>query len=262
MSKRVLTTLLGVGLLVVGTNRPAYATAFDFNAPALAVNGTAANVQTYMNGLLGAGQSVVVTTDGGAGNQIVTNSYNGEGHVVGPGGVSVTLGTTDGGVGHGGANDNFLYTFGGTYIQMIFSGLTVSSISFDYEIFPDNTCSVGSCSAGFPDFLFNTQVGNGPWTNQLTALGAFPVNQDSPVTMPVGSGGGYETSAQLGPQTYSVNLGPGVTGIRFVDWPPTIGVDNVCINCPGPHTPVPEPGSLALLGTGLFALARGFRKKS
>src|SRR5882724_3410384 len=217
MSKRALSVLLGAGLFVVATNQPAYATAFNFNAPGLAVNGTAANVQTYMNGLLGAGQSVVVTTDGGAGNQIVTSSYDGEGHVVGPGGVPVTLGTTDGGVGHGGANDNFLYTFGGTYIQMTFSGLTVSSISFDYEIFPDNTCSVGNCAAGFPDFLFNTQVGNGAWVNQLTALGSFPVNQDSPVTMPAGSP--YETSAQLGPQTFSMNLGPGVTGLRFVDWP-------------------------------------------
>jgi hypothetical protein len=261
MSKRVLTALLGVGLFVVGTSGPAYATAFSFNSPGLAVNGTAANVQTYMNALLGAGQSVVVTTDGGASNQIVTNSYDGEGHVVGPNGVPVTLGTTDAGVAHGGTNDNFLYTFGGTYIQMIFSGLTISNISFDYEIFPDNTCSVGNCAGGFPDFLFNTEVGNGPWTNQFTALGAFPVNQDSPVTLPVGATGGYETSAQLGPQTFSMNLGPGVTGIRFVDWPPTIGVDNLCINCPVPNIPTPEPASLTLMGTGLFALVRRFRKK-
>ena len=166
MTRRLLTTMFGVGLLVLGIDRPAYATPFNFNfnSPNLATGGNAAAVKTYMDGVLGAAGSVAVTSNAGA---IVNNSYTGDNHVVGPGGVSVTLGTTDGGVPHAAPNDNFLYTHGGTYIQMIFSGLTISDVSFDYQIFPDDTCSNVNLPTSCPQRVPRFHVPDKSWCRRL-----------------------------------------------------------------------------------------------
>ena len=264
--------IVGTILFLLFANGSAYADGilFDFNS--LANNANNAAVQTYMNGVLGAGTSVAVT------GSTATNTYDGEGHVIGPAGVPVTLGTGDGGVQHGGANDTFLFTFSTTQIQMLFTGLTVSNISFDYQIFPDDTCSVGACSA-FPDFTFKTSTDNfataGNTTQWLHSFGAFPVdpNDQSPLSA-------NEKAAQLAPQTVSFALGAGVNGLRFIDWPPTIGIDNVCINSTNGCAPTtattttstttdttdtsgvaPEPTLLTLLGAGVFAgVRRRFKK--
>ena len=46
---------------------------------------------------------------------------------------------------------------------MVFGGLTISSISFDFEIFPDGTCpSLGSCGgSGHPNLPDLTVISNG-----------------------------------------------------------------------------------------------------
>ncbi|NOT26238.1 MAG: hypothetical protein HOP16_09060 [Acidobacteria bacterium] len=269
MKKYVVGTILS---LVLGSG-PAYADGilFDFNSLANDANNT--TVQTYMNGVLGAGKSVALT------GSTATKTYNGEGHVIGPGGVSLTLGTEDGGVSHGGANDTFLYSWGTTQIQMLFTGLTISNITFDYQIFPDDSCSVGACSSGFPDFTFTTSTNKyvSQSTEWLKAYGAFPVdpNDRSPLT-------NSEKSAQKAPAQVSFSFATPVNGLRFIDWPPTIGIDNVCINSTNKCKPTtsttststptsvtsvsgvaPEPTLLTLLGAGAIAgLRRRFRQQA
>ena len=74
MTKRLLTTMFGVGLLVVGLDRPAYATPFNFNfnAPNLATGGNAAAVKTYMDGVLGAAAMVAVRVTPGRSSTTAT----------------------------------------------------------------------------------------------------------------------------------------------------------------------------------------------
>src|SRR5262249_4666445 len=120
------------------TSTQASAINFDFNS--LANGATNAQIQNFMNGLLPSGSSVAVT------GAVASNSYNADGHVTGSGhgSTSFTLAQLDP-AGHGTfiENDN---GHSSSEIKMIFSGLTISSMSFDFEVFPDNTCpSLSNC---------------------------------------------------------------------------------------------------------------------
>ena len=57
---------------------PAFAASLTFSYGSLANDATDAQIQTYMNGQLGANGSVIVT------GAIGSNSYNADGHVTGP----------------------------------------------------------------------------------------------------------------------------------------------------------------------------------
>jgi hypothetical protein len=235
---------------------------FTFTFNSLANNATDAQVQTYMNGQLGVGKSVMVT------GAAATNSYNGEGHVTGPCTptcTSVTLASNGGGTFI--ANNNGVSFPNGdpqsNDIFMKFSGLTISSVSFNLEIFPDGTCpSLGNCGGtgnpNMPDFEFyagNGTQGNNSLQHSWSAVAPSGMNCHSPSSGSV--------NCELAPQLLlagtanlqTFNFASGVTSLDFVDWPSTIGVDNITI------TTVPEPGSCLLFGSGILGIASRLRRK-
>ena len=77
---------------------------FSFDDGSLVNGSNNSSIQSYMNSKLAGGGSVVVT------GSVASNSYNGDGHVVGPGNgtTSLTLGTSDGSTAHLSTKDLFI----------------------------------------------------------------------------------------------------------------------------------------------------------
>jgi len=255
-----------------------YTASFSFNSLASGADNVA--IQAYMNSvaaMVAGGATVGVSTGAQA-----DKGYNGDGHVVGPSGISQTLGTSEGS-GPLSANvscttvtcsgtglDTWIRNKSGipSFVFDFSSNVIIDSVSFDYEIFPDGTCTaltslgcggaaVGGIYPNQPDFTFSTELGQ-----VFHSYGATPLttNNDSPTSL-----------SELTPQKAPVNTGllvanvAGSNVLTFADWPATIGIDNLTINW---HTPpvgtaaVPEPASLTLLGGGLLAALRARRKKN
>jgi hypothetical protein len=293
--------LKAAGLLFLCASASAFAASVTFTFDTQTINGTVVNglssganataIQNYMNAVLAAanctGCSVTVLVNGSAIGAVVDQTYNGEGHVTGPGSgsKSLTLGTSD-----GATASNTNSTVNSTYDSFIantndssgnvsqqitlqfhnITGLTLTG--FDYEIFPDGTCPVlntancGALSGGHyanqPDLIFEAGNNtNGTDTVQTTFWGVTPGTTNGTSTKsPLGT--------ELAPQAIGTWTGSlsGATEFDFVDWPATIGLDNIAIsysnNGGGGNGSVPEPMSLALLGTvvGGLLLNRKFRK--
>jgi hypothetical protein len=228
---------------------------FDFNS--LHSGASSSSIQSYMDTLLKAGQTVTVA--GG----VADKTYNGEGYVVGPGAdkssvTPLTLGNTDGAttVTNNSTVSRTLDTFIANtndssqqianQITMKFSGLTINGIvSFDYEIFPDGTASQP------PDLIFKA----GPTGNTstiVTLLGVTPGT--SPISTTISEKSNSESNAQIiGHWSGAIT---NATELDFVDWPATIGIDNLTIT-----TSNPEPSSIILLGTTGLAFFYLLRRK-
>ena len=143
MKTRLMKATLVAGLLLLGGVGSAFAGSFTFNYSGLAGNATTAQIQSYMNLQLGCSSCVTVTGAVGDYDGTSNTPYTGDGHVVGPGtgSSSSTLRQIDGGtfiINQNGLNG--LST--STDIVMTFSGITITSVSFDLEIFPDGTCPI------------------------------------------------------------------------------------------------------------------------
>jgi PEP-CTERM motif len=268
-----------VGMLIAGlvllASPAVKADTFTFNFNSLASGATSSQIASYMDGVIGCGSCVTVT------GAVADKTYNGDGHVTGPGtgSTSLTLGTSNGATASNsnssvGATDTFIANTSDSSSQIAneitikFTGLTISSTSFDYEIFPDGTCPqlttsscggkpVGGIYPNQPDFEFAVGAGN-------TAVTAFGTNGKQYGVTPGTTNGNAVHSPnsgsddELAPQyigTFSGSLN-NVSQLDFIDWPATIGVDNLVIT-----TSTPEPGTLLLLGSGLAGLSYLKRKR-
>ncbi|MGA7413959.1 MAG: hypothetical protein WBW33_26010, partial [Bryobacteraceae bacterium] len=177
--------LLALGLSL-GACVSAYAASvsLDFTFDTTTINGTtitglssgasSTQIATYMNQVLAAagctGCSAKVLVSGSSIGAVADQTYNGDRHVTGPGtnsaSTSLTLGTSNGATASnmGSTIDTTADTFiantndsSGTVSNQItiqflnIAGLAVTS--FDYEIFPDGTCtslSGSNCGTKYP----------------------------------------------------------------------------------------------------------------
>lgn len=254
------------GALLLAAVSPASADVyFDFNP--LSDGGSNASVQTYMNQQLviqlGAGKTVTVT---GAG---VDKDYTGDNHVVGPKNgstvTSLTLGNSDASVKHAAPLDAFLYNSNDVKITMTFN-FDIYGVSFDYEIFPNSTCSnpkssltesAVSCNV-WPDFTLKAGT-NGPFATYLHSNSVDPYTTaiNGYQYSPFSGANAKEKAAQWLGQSGDIIL-PGVRTLEFWDWPERIGIDNLKLTT----KKVPEPATLLLLGAGLAAYARRRRQQA
>ena len=283
-------------LLIAGVSAFATSVTFTFDTQTIngiVVNGlssgaTASQIATYMNQVLAAaggcpGCSVTVLVSGSSVGAVADQTYNGDGHVTGPGNgsTSLTLGDSTGATASNtnstiGSTDTFIANTSDGKSQISqqitlqfhgIAGLTVTS--FDYEIFPDGSCSAltsGSCGGAptggiypnQPDLEFaagtstNGAVGAGGDTIQKTYYGVTPDTSngmsgtiDGTATHSPNSGSSNSEAAPQLIGTWNGSL-TGATELDFVDWPATIGIDNLAISY---NTTNPEPASLVLLGT-------------
>lgn len=162
-----------------------------------------------------------------------------------------------------------------------FTGLTyggksanIGKMSFDFQIFPDGSCTDDTAAAcggvGGPGG-YNNLPDLELWTGDTTTNSGVGTQLHAPwFGVAPGTGGTYTHSpnsgisgTELAPQILSTSgsidvgmIGSSIQTVDFVDWPATIGVDNLYITY---HTP--ESSSFVMLGFGLLGLAWFARRK-
>ena len=232
---------------------PAAAGTVSFAYGSLADNATDATIQSFMNTALSGIGSVAVT------GAIASNSYNADGHVTGPsshdGANSYTLANLDP-AGHGTFIENDTANSHND-ILMSFTGITISSISFDLEIFPDDSCTGLSsngrdCGGQRQPEPARFELA-GQWLADRAMVGPDPRQRPSSNGIPASAythspaSGSYDTeqAPQLLGASGLLTLPADTTTVDFQDWPATIAVNNLVVNYTpnDPPPAVPEPGS-------------------
>jgi hypothetical protein len=239
---------------------------FNFNS--LNTSSTASQIGAAMSTQMGS--TVTVT-----GNVQVNTTYDGDAHVTGPviSGTVVpwTLGDMGGTVLAPTAPTTKTPTFN-PYLATTSSftlnfSAPITSVQFDFEIFPDASPPVPTFEFSAADasnnaatlFLNGTTNVGTQWTVNAIASGANdPYLPGNPATYTHSVTSGptvAETTNQLlGAVTFTFNKA--VTHLTFADWPQEIGVDNLVVT-----TATPAPPSAILLGFGALGIV-GFVTRS
>jgi len=279
-TKRQLTLLAGAVLLLGSAVSARADYNFNFNSlsPSLTQSDQSSAIANYMDTVLGCptGINGCVTVSGltaggtAGGGVAVDQTYTGDGHVVGPGGASLTLGNSNGATSNSsttpGAYDSFISNTadpeGSNGPAQLSQGILITfshgvsltgTFSFDLEIFPDASCP-SSCGTP-PDLKFAV---NG--TTLQTYLGVVPSNP--------GADGNSTRSPMMTTETAPQYIGVSVpitltnaTSLSFMDWPATIGVDNLrLVTTPEPKGEVFLLGMLALVAIAGTKLRRELAK--
>jgi hypothetical protein len=261
-----------IALVLLLSGSIARAGTISFNFSSLTATGIESTddpkVQSSMNAALGSSGSVTVT------GAVLQTNYAGDGHVVGPKNsgtyVPWTLGDTgynsNGGLIAPTAKNPIYSSFitndgfnGGTTITMALKGLSISSISFDFEIFPDGT-ETKSNPADLTIIGLNGTTQVGSTTISAVNPGAAGVTAYLPsgtiaYTHSPNSTSGTEGSAQLLGSTV-INFSSPVNVLEFQDWPALIGINNLTLVPPPVQHQIatPAPSSVLLLGLGGLGL--------
>ena len=265
-----------------GSARADYLFTFNYasSGPSLtaSIANQSTNIANYMDSIIGCSGCVQVSD-----KVAVAQQYNADGNVVGPNGVSLTLGNSEGATNNAVtpfaySNDNYISNMAtysnGTGDSQLSQGITITlskgysftgTFSFDYQIFPDITCQVlnasscgGAAVGGYypnqPDLSFSASGGS-PTVSQ-TFWGITPGTGDgNSVKSP-------DSSHELAPQYIGTSGNftlTGVTSLSFQDWPAAIGVDNLKLVT----TTTPEPRGYAfILGGLMLALFAGTKLRN
>ena len=277
MKHLLLSSAAAVALTVAS---PAFAGTITLDFAGLSNAATDAQVQTYLDGLLPSGDSVVVTGAAGSCNTGGNGCpYQADGHIVGPVSGTTVTSLTLGGlptpttfIGTGG---DFVVG-GANQITMTFSGPdfsgsnALSGIAFNYEIFPDDSCTaLNAANCG------GTGNPNRPDLDVLAGTTSiaqyFGNTPSSPYTHSPDSGA---FSNELAPQligSANLSIPAGDTELTFADWPAGIGIDNLVLTtgaCTSgtsgcnTNTTVPEPGTMPLLSAFLALGGLAFGRRS
>jgi hypothetical protein len=284
MTSRTKLTLFASAILLAGSAGSARADyTFNFNTltPSPTQSDQSTAIANYMDLILGcptgaAGCVQVSGLDASGSPTVgvaVAQKYTGDGHVVGPvvsgTPVSVTLGNTDGATNNSGpVNGTYDSYISNTAdptstngpvelshgIQITFSAghSLTGSLSFDFQIFPDGSCGGSACAT---DLTFSAD-GSTPYSHTWNGVAPLTMTNGTSTHSPNSLASGTELSPQLiGTTTNTVgtiNL-TNATTLKFMDWPETIGIDNLKLTT----TATPEPmGQVFLLaGLGLVGLA-------
>ena len=271
-TKRQVTLLAGTVLLLGSAVSARANYVFNFSSLTPSNSDQSSAIATYMDGVIGCANCVTVSGLTSSGTPTtgvaVDSTYSGDGHVVGTVSGStvtpITLGNENPSTNNSGpANGtyNFLSNTTNNATQLS-QGILITftngysltgTFSFNYEIFPDGTCpvlnaancggaAVGGIYPNQPDLDFAAKAGSTALVN-TTFYGVTPGTTNGTSVHSTASGtGSQETAPQL-IGTYSTTLN-GATSLSFLDWPATIGVNDLKLV----NTPEPRGGVFFLLG--------------